>query len=138
MNNERFYRGVFYTGGAWNFLASIPTFFLVGSLPGIIGIEDPKYPIFIYFNLMTMFLFGLIHFTVVRHLATARPFVKILLWSKILTVLIFLGGILMLSMPSNLISFLAPGITLDLILGFLFWRYLFVTGASKAVVTASS
>lgn len=124
MENEGFYKKVFFVGSAWNFLASVPTFFLVGLLPGMIGIEDPKYPIFIYFNLMTMFLFGCVQFTVGRNLATARPYVKILVWSKLLTVLIFLGGLALLSMPVGLVNFFAPGMVLDLILGLLFWRYL--------------
>ena len=136
MESERFYRGVFYAGSAWNFVASVPTFFLVGSLPGMIEIDPPNFPIFIYFNLMTMFLFGCIQFTVGRNLPGARPFVKILIWSKILTVLIFIAGLILLSMPSGLISFLAPGIVLDLIFGLFFWRYLSIASKLKtAAVT---
>ncbi|HWP81441.1 MAG TPA: hypothetical protein VNN76_02185 [Bacteroidota bacterium] len=121
MDTERFYRAVYYAGSGWNFLASVPTFFLVGILPAMLQIDPPLYPIFIYFNLMTMFLFGCIQFTVARNLSTSRPYVKILIWSKLLTVGIFMGGFFLLSIPRGLIEFLAPGMFLDLIFGILFW-----------------
>ncbi len=124
MESERLYRGIFYAGSAWNFLASIPTLFLVGSLPSIIGIEAPNYPIFIYFNLMTMSMYGLVQFAVARNLGTSRPYIKILVAAKLLTVLFFVLGLLFLEMPSGLTGFLGPGIVLDLIFGILFWRYL--------------
>ncbi len=124
MESERFYRGVFYAGSGWNFLASIPTAFLVGTLPAMIQIEAPHYPVFIYLNLMTVFIFGCMQFAVAKHLSVARPFVKILVWSKLLTVFIFVAAILFLAMPANLTQFLAPGIILDLVFGALYWRYL--------------
>lgn len=130
MENERFYRGVFYAGSGWNFLASIPTAFLIGTLPAAIQIEVPHYPIFIYFNLMTVFMFGCMQFAVARHLSVSRPFVKILVWSKMLAVLIFIAAIVFLVMPTNLTGFLAPGIFVDLVFGALFWRYL-VFSANK-------
>lgn len=123
MESERLYRGVFYAGSVWNFVASVPTLFLVGSLPSIIGIDPPNYPIFIYFNLMTMSMFGLVQFAVARNLASSRPYVKILIAAKFLTVLFFVFGLIYLNMPSNLTGFLGPGIVLDLIFGILFWRY---------------
>jgi hypothetical protein len=124
MESERLYRVVFYSGCGWNLLASIPTFFLVSLLPSLIEIADPRYPIFIYFNLMTVALFGCIQFTVARNLRVSRGFVKILAWSKILTFSIFVGSLFLLDMPGNLITFLAPGMVIDLLFGLLFWRYL--------------
>jgi len=124
MESVRFYRWVFYAGGVWNFLASVPTLFLVGSLPEMIQIDAPLYPIFIYFNLMTMMMYGFIQFAVARHMDTARPFVKILVWAKMLTVAVFVACIFLLPTPRGLIDFLAPGIALDLVFGSLFWRYL--------------
>jgi hypothetical protein len=134
MESERVYRGIFYAGSGWNFLASIPTLFLVGSLPGLIDIEAPNYPIFVYFNLITMSMYGCVQFAVARHLATSRPYVKILVWAKFLTVLCFIFGLLFLSMPPNLSSFLGPGIFLDLIFGLLFWRYLVFSSKTAAAV----
>ena len=124
MESERLYRGIFYAGSAWNFLASVPTLFLVGSLPTIIGIDAPNYPIFVYFNLMTVSMYGLVQFAVARNLATARPYVKILVAAKLLTVLFFVFGVAFLKMPGELTGFLGPGIFLDLVFGILFWRYL--------------
>ncbi len=125
MESERFYRGVFYSGSLWNFVASVPTMFLVDALPDFIGIDPPNHSIFIYFNLMTMFLFGCIQFTVARHLSEARPFVKILLWSKFLTVAVFLGSLVLLPMAAGLIEFFIPGMVIDSVFGILFLRYLF-------------
>jgi hypothetical protein len=140
MERERFYRAVYYAGSGWNFIASVPTFFLVSVLPAMLQIQEPLYPIFIYFNLMTMFLFGCIQFTVARNLLSSRPFVKILIWSKVLTVLIFVGGLLFLSIPRGLVEFLAPGIFLDLIFGILFWRSLGIipTAARQSAIHGSS
>lgn len=132
MESERFYRGVFYAGSGWNFLTSIPTMFLVGTLPAMIQIEAPRYPLFIYFNLMTMFMFGCVQFAVARHLSVARPFVKILVWSKMLTVLTFVAAIVFLAMPANLTRFLAPGMFADLVFGALFWRYLVFSAKEPA------
>lgn len=128
MESERFYRGVFYSGSIWNFVASVPTMFLVNALPGLIGIDPPNHVIFIYFNLMTMFLFGCIQFTVARHLAESRPFVKILVWSKFLTVSVFLGALAFLPMAQGLTEFFTPGMVIDLVFGILFLRYLFYSG----------
>lgn len=124
MESEQFYRRVLYAGSGWNFLVSIPIVFLVNSLPAMISIEAPRYPVFIYFNLMTVFLFGCVQFVAARHLDTARPFVKILALSKILTVVVFLYAVFFLAMPAPLTEFLAPGIVVDLIFGLLFLRYL--------------
>lgn len=134
MESERMYRAVFYAGSGWNFLASIPTLFLVGSLPGLIDIEAPNYPIFVYFNLMTMSMYGCVQFVVARNLSTARPYIKILVWAKLLTVAFFLFGLLFLSMPQNLSGFLGPGIFLDLLFGLLFWRYLVFSSRATVAV----
>lgn len=131
MESEQFYRRVFYAGSGWNFLASIPTAFLVSTLPAAIQIEVPRYPIFIYFNLMTVCMFGCVQFAVARHLSAARPFVKILVWSKMLTVLIFVAAIVFLAMPTSLTGFLAPGMFVDLVFGALFWRYLVFSAKAK-------
>jgi hypothetical protein len=133
MESERFYRGVFYSGSIWNFVASIPTMFLVNALPGMIGIEPPNHVIFIYFNLMTMFLFGCIQFTVARHLAEARPYIRILVWSKFLTIAIFLGALAFLPMAQGLTEFFVPGMILDLLFGLLFLRYLFYSAKRLGV-----
>lgn len=125
MENDRFYRAVFYAGGAWNFLASIPTVFLVRSLPTMIQIDAPRYPIFVYFNLMTVCLFGFIQILVARNLRSSRSLVKILIWSKMLTIVVFVGALFFLAMPPNLTNFLLPGMVIDLIFGGLFWRFLF-------------
>ncbi|MEX1138107.1 MAG: hypothetical protein WEB33_11490 [Bacteroidota bacterium] len=130
MESERLYRYVFYSGGIWNFIASVPTMFLVNALPGFIGIDPPNHVIFIYFNLMTMFLFGCIQFIVARHLAESRPFIKILVWSKFLTVAVFLGALAFLPMAPGLTEFLIPGMILDLVFGLLFLRYLFFSAKS--------
>jgi hypothetical protein len=133
MESQLFYKRVFYAGSAWNWFASIPTFFLVPMLPGLIHIEGPRYPIFIYFNLMTVMLFGCIQFTVARNLASTRPFVKILVWSKILTVIIFAGALVLIPMPSELVGFIGPGMFIDLVFGLLFWRYLKFSESAPAV-----
>ncbi len=136
MESERIYRGIFYAGGGWNFLASIPTIFLVGTLPGLIDIEAPNYPIFVYFNLMTMSMYGCVQIAVARNLATSRPYIKILVWAKLLTVFFFVFGLLFLSMPPNLSGFLGPGIFLDLIFGLLFWRYLVFSSKPAVAIQA--
>ncbi len=130
MESERFYRGVFYAGGGWNFLMSIPMTFLVSSLPAMIQIDAPRYPIFVYFNLMTVCLFGCIQILVARNLSSSRSLVKILVWSKMLTVVVFVAGLFFLAMPPNLTNFLLPGMIIDLIFGVLFWRYLFFSSKS--------
>jgi hypothetical protein len=124
MESLRLYRGIFYFGAGWNFLASVPTFLLVSSLPSMLQIEPPLYPLFIYFNLMTVFLFGCLHIVVARSMSSSRSLVVVIAWSKFLTALIFVGGLVFLSMPQPLIEFLAPGMALDLLLGAAFWRYL--------------
>jgi len=138
METERFYRIVLYVGAGWNFLVSVPTFFLVNSLPSMIDIEPPKYPIFIYFNLMTVFLFAWIHLLAARSPFESRPLMTILAWSKLLTVIIFAGALLFLSMPAGLIEFFLPGMIIDLILGLLFIRCIVISGRTLAVAPPAS
>lgn len=128
METERFYRGVFYAGSVWNFLVSLPVMFLVPALPAMLKIDAPRHPIFIYFNLMTVFMFGCLQVVIARNLHTARPYVKILFWSKIFTVLVFVYGLIFLAMPSSLSGFLAPGMAVDFVFALLFWRYLIFSG----------
>ncbi len=124
MENLRFYRIVFLVGFVWNLLVALPLFCLVWYLPTMLEIGEPHYPIFIYYNLMDVGLFGALQFYVARHLETSRGVVVILAWSKLFTVLIFLGGLLFLSMPAGLTGFFAPGMVIDAIFGLLFWRFL--------------
>jgi hypothetical protein len=133
MESEKLYRRIFYAGCGWNVLVSVPMVFLVESLPDMLHIDAPRYPVFIYFNLMTVFLFGCLQFTVAQHLETARPYVKILAWSKILLVLVFLAAVFLLAMPEALAEFLAPGMAVDLVFGLLFWRYLRFSARKTAV-----
>lgn len=132
MENERFYRGVFYAGCVWNFLVSLPVMLLVQALPSMLKIEPPRFPIFIYFNLMTVFMFGCVQFVIARNLQTARPYVKILFWSKIFTVLVFIAGLAFLTMPPSLSGFLAPGMVVDFLFALLFWRYLVFSGGGPS------
>ncbi len=131
MERERFYRGVFIAGGTWNLLVAVPTFFLVHRLASMFGLEEPRYPIFIYFNLMTVAMFGFVAFYVARNLATSRGLVKILVYSKLLTFAIFGAAYFALKMPDALINLIGPGMFVDLALGMLYWRYL-VLSAPKA------
>ncbi len=124
MESDKFYRIVFYAGSAWNFAISITLFVLTDSLPSIIGIEPPRYPIFIHFNLASIFLFGCIQWIIARDLRGHRSFVKLLVWAKLA-----MGGVLLYSIVLGVSSaalegFLAPGIALDVIMGMIFWRFL--------------
>ena len=58
MENDKFYKILFYTGSGWNFTMATSLFFLIESLPEMINIEPPKHTLFIYFNLMSIFIFG--------------------------------------------------------------------------------
>lgn len=138
MKSERSFRMVFYAGAGWNFLVSAPLFFLIPSLPSIIQIEPPRYPIFIYFNLMTVFLFAWIHLIVARSPFESKSLVLVLAWSKFLTVIIFAAALLFLSMPPGLVEFLLPGMIIDFILGLLFVWCLVVSGRTRAVAPESS
>jgi hypothetical protein len=121
MERSQLHRRIFIAGGIWNLAMGIPIALLVPWLPGIVKIAPPLYPIFIYFNLMTVTMFGFVALTVARNLATMRPMMLILAWSKFLTAGVFVGAVLWLSMPRELTEFLAGGMAVDLGLGVAYW-----------------
>ncbi len=121
MDRSVLHRRIFLAGGIWNLAMGIPIALLVPWLPALIHIDDPRYPIFIYFNLMTVTMFGFVALTVARNLATMRSMMLILVWSKILTAGVFVGAWLWLPMPRELTEFLAPGMAVDLGLGIAYW-----------------
>jgi ABC-type enterochelin transport system permease subunit len=124
METDKLYKALFYLGGGWNFLIATALFVLTGSLPSLIGIEPPRYPIFIYFNLTSIFFFGIMQIMIARHLHEHRDFVKMLMCAKLAMGAVLLYAILVDAPPKELVSFLAPGIVLDVIFGLLFWRFL--------------
>ena len=124
MESDRLYKVLFYVGSGWNFAIASILFLLTGSLPSIIGIEPPRYPIFIHFDLMSVFFFGCIQWIIARDLHSHRSFVKLLVWAKLAMGVVFFYSILVDAPAKALISFLAPGVALDVILGLIFWRFL--------------
>jgi hypothetical protein len=124
MESDKLYKALFYIGGAWNFLIATALFVLTGSLPSIIHIDPPRYPIFIHFNLTSIFFFGIMQVIIARHLYRHRDFVKMLMWAKLAMGAVLLYSILVDAPPKELVGFLAPGIVLDVIFGLLFWRFL--------------
>jgi hypothetical protein len=124
METDRLYKALFYVGSGWNFLIAVALFVLTGSLPSLIGIEQPRYPLFIHFNLTSIFFFGIMQLIIARNLYGHRSFVKMLMWAKLAMGAVLLYSILVDSPPKELVGFLAPGIVLDVIFGLLFWRFL--------------
>ncbi len=124
METDKLYKALFYIGGGWNFFIATALLVLTGSLPSIIGIEPPRYPIFIQFNLTSIFFFGVIQIIIARHLHEHRNFVKMLMWAKLAMGAVLLYAIIVDAPPKELVSFLAPGIGLDVIFGLIFWRFL--------------
>jgi len=124
METEKLYKALFYIGGGWNFLIAASLFVLTSSLPSIIHIAPPRYPIFIHFNLISIFFFGIIQVIIARDLRGHRSFVKMLMWAKLTMGAVFLYSILVDAPAKELIGFLAPGIALDVLFGLLFWRFL--------------
>jgi hypothetical protein len=122
MDRSRLHRRILVAGGIWNLAMGIPITLLVPWLPALLKIEEPRYPIFIYFNLMTVTMFGFVALTMSRHLAAMRPLLPVLVWSKILTFGVFIAAVLWLPMPGEITEFLAGGMVIDLILGLLYWR----------------
>ncbi len=125
MDRPVVHRRILFAGGIWNLAMGIPITLLVPWLPQLLKIADPLYPIFIYFNLMTVTMFGFVALTVGRHLATMRPMVMILVWSKLLTAGVFVAAVLWLPMPRELTEFLAGGMAIDFGLGLAYywiWR----------------
>jgi len=124
MENEKFYKTVFYVGSGWNFAMAISLFLLIDSLPEMINMDPPKHTLFIYFNLMSIFIFGCMQFTVARNLHENRSMVKILMWAKITMMVVYFYAVLFDAPVKELTSFLLPGMIIDLIFGLLFWRFL--------------
>lgn len=122
MDRSLIHRRILLAGGIWNLAMGIPITLLVPWLPTLLKIEDPRYPIFIYFNLMTVTMFGFVALTMSRHLVAMRPLLPVLVWSKVLTFGVFIAAVLWLPMPGELTEFLAGGMVIDLILGLLYWR----------------
>ncbi|MGA3244661.1 MAG: hypothetical protein ABSE41_08600 [Bacteroidota bacterium] len=124
METDKLYKALFYVGAGWNFLIAAALFVLTGSLPSIIGIEPPRYPIFIQFNLTSIFFFGIMQLIIARDLHGHRSFVKMLMWAKLAMGFVLLYSILVDAPAKALVGFLAPGIVLDVIFGLVFWRFL--------------
>jgi len=124
METERLYKIVFYAGCGWNWITSIALFILIDSLPTLLGIDPPHYPIFIQFNLMSVFFFGWIQWIIARNLHGHRSFVVLLVWAKLSMIVIFMYSILLYTPSRALINFLAPGMIVDFLFGLLFWRFL--------------
>jgi hypothetical protein len=124
METDRVYKVLFYVGSGWNFCIAATLFVLTGSLPSIIGIEPPRYPIFIHFNLTSIFFFGCIQWIIARDLYGHRSFVKLLMWAKLAMGAVFLYSILLGPSAKALMAFLAPGMAIDVIFGLIFWRFL--------------
>lgn len=124
METDRLYRVLFYVGSGWNIAIAATLFVLTGSLPSIIGIEPPRYPIFIYYNLMSIFFFGCIQWVIARDPRRHRSLVKLLMWAKLAMGGVLLYSILVNAPAKGLIGFLAPGVVLDVIFGLIFWRFL--------------
>jgi hypothetical protein len=133
MESDRLYKFLFYVGSGWNFVISTTLFLLAGSLPSMIRIEQPRYPIFILFDLMSIFFFGCIQLIIARDLHGHRSFVKLLVWAKLAMGAVFLYSILLYTPPKALINFLAPGVVLDVIFGLIFWRFLIFSSKKVAV-----
>ena len=138
METDKLYKALFYIGAGWNFFIATALFVLTGSLPTIIGIEPPRYPIFIHFNLTSIFFFGVMQVIVARHLHDYRSFVTMLMWAKLAMGAVLLYSILVDAPPKELIGFLAPGIVLDVIFGLIFWRFLVFSRTRVSAQSASS
>lgn len=124
METDKFYKIIFYIGSGWNFAIAASLFVLTGSLPSIIGITPPLYPIFIYFNLTSIFCFGCIQWIIARDLHSHRSFVKLIMWAKLAMGVVFFYSLLRDTLSKELMGFLAPGMVIDIIFGLIFWRFL--------------
>lgn len=133
MESDKLYKTVFYVGAGWNFVMSVGVFLLLGSLPSVVGIEPPRYPIFIYFNLMSVFFFGCMQVIIARDLRGHRSFVKMLVWAKLAMAGVLVYSILRDAPSKELIGFLAPGVVVDVLFGLVFWRFLAFSGWRAAV-----
>lgn len=132
MESDKFYKIVFTAGSVWNFAMSIGVFALIGSLPAMVGIEPPRYPIFIYFNLMSVFFFGCIQWIISRDLYGHRSFVRMLVWAKLAMAAVLVYSVLHDAPAKELVGFLAPGVVVDVLFGLMFWRFLVFSGRKAA------
>lgn len=132
MESDKLYKAAFYVGAGWNYAMSVGVFFFIGSLPSMIGIEPPLYPIFIYFNLMSVFFFGCMQWIIARDLRGHRSFVKMLVWAKLAMAAVLVYSILRDAPSKELIGFLAPGVVVDVLFGLVFWRFLVFSGRRVA------
>jgi hypothetical protein len=132
MESDKLYKILFIAGAGWNFAMSIGVFALIGSLPAMVGIEAPRYPIFIYFNLMSVFFFGCIQWIIARDLHGHRSFVKMLVWAKLAMAAVLVYSILRDAPAKELVEFLAPGVVVDVLFGLVFWRFLVFSGRKSA------
>ena len=124
MESDKLYKTVFLAGAGWNFAIAIGLFVMLGPLPTMIHIDPPRYPMFVDFNLMSIFFFGIIQLIIARNLYSHRSIVTMLMWAKFALVFMFCYSIVVDSPPKELTSFLAPGMVIDLLFGLIFWRFL--------------
>ena len=124
MESERNYRIMFYVGSAWNFIMSTSLLISTPTLHEQVGIPAPLYPMFIYFNIMSIFFFGCMQWMVARNLWNSRPLVKLLMWAKFGMGIVFVYSIFVSAPPRELVMFLLPGMSVDVLFGMLFWRFL--------------
>jgi hypothetical protein len=129
--SDRIYRTIFYVGSVWNFCISIGMFLLVGSLPSMLAIAPPRYPVFIYFNLMSVFFFGCFQWIVAKNLHRHRSVVKLLMCAKLAMGGLYLYSLFFDAPAKELMSFLAPGMVVDFIFGLIFWRFLVYSRAKQ-------
>ena len=124
METDQRYKVLFYVGCAWNFVIATTLFVLTGSLPAMIGIEAPRYPLFIHFNLISIYCFGFMQWIIARDPRGHRSFVKLLMWAKLSMGAAVLDSMVVDPPAWALIGFLAPGIVVDVLFGLMFWRFL--------------
>lgn len=124
MESDKVYRIIFYLGAGCNFSAAVSVLLLMDSLPRIIGIEPPRYSILIYFNLMSIFFFGCMQWTIARNLRLNRSMVKILMWAKFAMAIVFLYAHIVDPPVKELALFLVPLVSMDFLFGLAFWRFL--------------
>ena len=90
----------------------------------MLGIEPPRYSVFIYLNLMTLVIFGCMQWTVARRLREERSLVKLLIAAKFSMAIVFLYVQIADAPVKELSVFLAPMVIFDFLMGLLFWRFL--------------
>jgi len=132
MESLKNYTKVFYVGSAWNFIIAASLFVMTPTLHKEVGIAPPLYPMFIYFNIMSIFFFGCMQWMVARNIGGSRPIAKLLMWAKFGMVVLFGYSIYMSAPPQELVMFLLPGMVIDTLFGFIFWRFLVFSRAKLA------